>query len=506
MSPKKHTDGPNVYKLKLTVKGIKPPIWRRVLVCGDATLTDLHDIIQIVMGWDNYHLHVFTIQKVEYGSYFDDDELGFEDDAEFTLDDVLGGKKSKFTYLYDFGDSWMMDIVVEGVEPLDKDIVYPVCLAGKRAGPMEDSGGIGGYCEKVEILNNPDHPEYADIIDWMGEDWDAEYFNLDELNDKLENAFEGGNLDFENLNEDEQEELIESMLEQQPFLEERVMRLNDRIAKVHGLNDPDVLHDFVEAMTPEELHAFAIEYMSENPQDVAFEFGLLALESDDPQESSEFADKALELDPLNVDARIAKSNFAINEGDYDRAIAILREALAIAISNLDEKLSDHSLDFGELVETRPYMRVRFTLANTLHLMNDAEEAAEHYQEMLSREPDDSMGARYTLAGVYLELNRLKDARSIISQYNIEDDPILPWAHVLERFLSGKKKEAEAGLEGAIAANPLMATSLLDPESIHDLDIDTDLGVATRMTLVAVGKAWLEHPKATDWLASKVYGK
>jgi tetratricopeptide (TPR) repeat protein len=507
MSPKKKIDGPIAYKLKLTIQGVEPPIWRRLLVRGDTNLAALHDIIQTVMGWGDSHLHVFTIEKVEYGSCFDEDELEFEDDSGYILDDVLDGKKMKFSYMYDFGDSWEIEVAVEAVEPVDEDNVYPVCLAGERSGPMEDSGGAWGYSEKLEILQNPEHPDYADIVEWMGDDWDAEYFDLAELNDALQHAFAAGDdVDFENLDEDEQEEIIESMLEHDPFLEERVIRLNDRIAKVHGLDDPDALHDFVEAMSPEDLHKFAMKHMGDNPQDAAFELGLLALESDDPIESSGFADKALELDPRNVDARIAKSHIALSDGDYESAIAMLREGLAVASADLNDKLSDNSLDFGELIETRPYMRVRFTLANTLHAIDKTEEAVEHYQEMLVREPDDSMGARYTLAGVYLELGRVKEARAIIAEYNIDGDPILPWAHVLERLLSGKKKEAEAGLEFALAANPLMATSLLDPDSIPDLDEDTDLGITTKMTLAAVGKAWLQNEKAIDWLASKVYDK
>ncbi|MCL4694663.1 MAG: tetratricopeptide repeat protein [Candidatus Hydrogenedentes bacterium] len=505
MSPKKKQTGPNAYQVKLTVQDIDPSIWRRLLISGEDTLADLHDAIQICFGWDNCHLHEFNIGKKRYGTQDEDCPPDVLDDEAYSLDQILKGKKAKFEYVYDFGDNWRVDVVVEDVQPLDPDQLYPHCVDGSRRGPAEDSGGPWGYMSKLETLRNPDDPDYADIVDWMGEDWDPEHFDLQEINAALQSAPEESAIDFENLSEEERDEMLEAMLDQDPFLEERVARMHDRIATVHSLKTPEAVHDFIEAMEPEELREFAMKHMANNPKDAAFEYALLALEADDPAEALQLATSALELDPENVDARLALSNVALSEGDVDRAMAHLREGHAIAASALGDKLADYSLDFGDIVETRPYMRAIYSLANALVASDETEEAVGYFREMLDREPNDSMGARYSLAGAYLELRQIPEARAVIREYNTDGDPILPWAHVLERFLAGKKKEAEAGLEEAIAANPLMATSLLDPESIPDLD-ESDLGLTTKMTLASFGKAWLENEKAIEWLASKVYGR
>ncbi len=507
MNAKKNPKQPCVYKLKVTLKDLKPPIWRRLLVRGDDTLADLHDVIQISMGWMDYHLHEFTVGKTQYGTQDDDSPSEVFDDGEYTLDEVLGGKKTRFTYLYDFGDGWTMDVVVESIEPLDPEKQYPVCLAGKRHGPMEDSGGPWGYAQKVETLKNPDDPYYEQIAEWMGADWDAEYFDRDELNVELQQGDLEDTVDLEDLGEEERDALLESMLDEDPFLEERVARLHDQIGKAHGLGSPEAVHDFIEAMSAEALRDFAMKQLNQNPEDAAFEFGLLALEAQDLDEAIGLADKALELDPRSVDARIVRSNVAVAEGNYDDGIALLREALAIAKDNLGEEFfTQFSGEFADHVQTRPYLRVRFLLGHTLQETDQVEEAADHYRDMLEKDSDDSMGARYPLAGVLLQMERLEEVRALAEEYSSDDDMIFPWAEVLERYLSGEEGAAEDLLEGAIAANPLMATSLLDFESAADLDTDTDLGVAAAMALAAVGKAWIDHPKALEWLDAKVYAE
>lgn len=314
-------------------------------------------------------------------------------------------------------------------------------------------------------------------------------------------------VDLDALDEDERDALLESMLDDDPFLEERVARLHDRIAKAHGLESPEAIHDFIEAMPAEALRDFAMKHLNENPEDAAFEFGLLALEAQDVDEAAGLADKALELDPRSVDARIVRSNVAVTEGNYEDGIALLREALTIAKDNLGKEFfAQFSGEFADHVETRPYLRARFILGHTLQETDQVEEAAEQYRDMLENDPEDSMGARYPMAGVLLQMERLKEARALAEEYSSDDDMIFPWAEVLERYLSGEEKAAEDLLQDAIAANPLMATSLLDPESAADLDTDTDLGVAAAMALAAVGKAWVDHPEALEWLDARVYAE
>lgn len=169
------------FQLKITLKGSKPPIWRRVVVPGTFTLGKLHAVIQVAMGWEDSHLHAFRIGSLSYS----DARAGLEqakNETRVKLVDVLT-EGSKFTYEYDFGDGWEHQIVVEKVLN-DPTLKTAECLTGKLAGPLEDSGGIYGYYDLLETLKNPDDPEYADMREWAGE-FDPATFNLDAVNARL---------------------------------------------------------------------------------------------------------------------------------------------------------------------------------------------------------------------------------------------------------------------------------------------------------------------------------
>jgi hypothetical protein len=182
---KKRAQSDQVYRLKVTLKGAKPPIWRRIDVSGDVTLYDLHLTIQATMGWDNAHLHQFIIGGEFYGLPDEDMDLEVEDETRMILDQFGFREKSKFFYEYDFGDDWQHEIVVEKVLPRKPGEPYPVCLKGKRACPPEDVGGVWGYADFLEVIRDPEHPEYEETLDWVGEGFDPEYFDLDEINARL---------------------------------------------------------------------------------------------------------------------------------------------------------------------------------------------------------------------------------------------------------------------------------------------------------------------------------
>lgn len=183
--PKADTRAGAVYQLRIVLLGSQPRIWRRLLVEGNTTLLELHDIIQYAMGWNDEHLHHFNIGGVLY----DPDPHnrgGFGppplDESKARLRSVLPFAKTRGTYEYDFGDSWNHEILVERILDPDPDVVYPVCIAGKRQGPPEDSGGVWRYNEIVEIIRDPEDPEYEDAIDWLGEDFDPDDLDLDTIN------------------------------------------------------------------------------------------------------------------------------------------------------------------------------------------------------------------------------------------------------------------------------------------------------------------------------------
>ena len=187
MSSREDRSAGPIYQLKITLKDSRPPIWRRILVAGDVSLAKLHGILQIVMGWTDSHLHQFTIHGRDYG--VPDRELDFGhrtlSERRVRLFEVVYGEKDRFLYEYDFGDSWTHQILVEKIIPKEEGKHYPVCVAGKRACPPEDCGGIWGYENFLEAIKDAGHPEHEDMIEWIGGGFDAEAFSLDEVNQRL---------------------------------------------------------------------------------------------------------------------------------------------------------------------------------------------------------------------------------------------------------------------------------------------------------------------------------
>jgi len=182
---KKQTKGGNIYQLKITLRESKPPIWRRIQVRSDTTLAKLHDIFQIVMGWTNSHLHQFIIHGVEYGMSDTDYDMDIKDEKRVKLGKLIFAEKEKFIYEYDFGDRWKHKILVEKIFPVEKGVRYPICLKGKRACPPEDCGGIWGYSEFIEAIEDVNHPEHDDMLEWIGGEFDSEEFDVDNINSGL---------------------------------------------------------------------------------------------------------------------------------------------------------------------------------------------------------------------------------------------------------------------------------------------------------------------------------
>ena len=178
---------PQVYELKVTLRGPKPPIWRRFRVRDDTTLEKLHDLLQQIMGWTDSHLHQFVARGICYG-HRDPELPPRQDEKQVLLRQVLKKPKDRLIYEYDFGDSWEHLVVVEQVLAHEPRARYPVILAGKRACPPEDCGGVSGYDRLLDVLATPRHPEHRDIVEWVGGSFDPEAFDVGALN----RAFQGG--------------------------------------------------------------------------------------------------------------------------------------------------------------------------------------------------------------------------------------------------------------------------------------------------------------------------
>jgi Plasmid pRiA4b ORF-3-like protein len=176
-----------IYRLKITLQGARPPIWRRLEV-PDCTLADLHEDIQAAMGWYNCHLHSFRVGNREYsippppGMGLD---LEMEDSSGITLGQIVAAGVKKFRYEYDFGDSWEHAIQIEKTVEREEGVRYPRCVAGKRACPPEDCGGVWGYADFLEALADPKHERHDELLEWVGGEFDPEAFDLEGVNQRM---------------------------------------------------------------------------------------------------------------------------------------------------------------------------------------------------------------------------------------------------------------------------------------------------------------------------------
>ena len=178
------TQPASVHRLKVTLLGFRPPIWRRILVPSNITLGALHDVLQDAMGWSDSHLHDFRVGRDSFGDPSVLDDLD-GNEWETTLEQVAPQPKQRFRYLYDFGDSWEHEVLVEAVAPPEPGLRYPTCIGGKRACPPDDCGGVWGYADLLETLANPEDPEREDMLEWLGGPFDPEAFDLEVTNLRL---------------------------------------------------------------------------------------------------------------------------------------------------------------------------------------------------------------------------------------------------------------------------------------------------------------------------------
>jgi len=183
-----------MYQLKITLLCNNPEIWRRVLVPPDITLSRLSRVIQLAMGWENCHLHDFTIGEQRY-------TLPSEQTPTFWLASLAGGPKDErkipldrlvpkvtrtFLYEYDFGDSWQHQIQFEDIVPAARPDTAPTCTEGQRACPPEDCGGIDQYHHLLKVLKRPKRDrERRELVDWLGEELDPVCFDASLVNEEL---------------------------------------------------------------------------------------------------------------------------------------------------------------------------------------------------------------------------------------------------------------------------------------------------------------------------------
>lgn len=165
---------PKIFEIKATLQGITPEIYRTIQVRSAISLQVLHEVFQAVFLWENYHLHFFQ----------DASGQDIKQELLVALQDVIS-KGKNLMYVYDYGDSWTIDISLQKEFTVDDDGEYPICTNGARHAPPEDSGGVTGYEMALELIQMKEKRDYSLITEWYGNAFDPELFNLNEANTRL---------------------------------------------------------------------------------------------------------------------------------------------------------------------------------------------------------------------------------------------------------------------------------------------------------------------------------
>jgi len=162
------------FDLKVSLIGVDPPIWRAFGIPADYALDDLHEILQIVMGWHGYHSHLFQIKDQLFSSDYD---LEGVSRRKLSLSAAFKRSPSGFQYHYDFGDGWRHEITLLGTQRIPHDDPPPMCWGGEGACPPEDVGGVGGFAEFVSALADQNHENHAEYLEWIGGGYDPACFS-----------------------------------------------------------------------------------------------------------------------------------------------------------------------------------------------------------------------------------------------------------------------------------------------------------------------------------------
>lgn len=187
--PRRTTESPaSVMQLRIALREVEPSIWRRIQVPGSITLMQLADALLVTMGWLGYHLYEYRIGGDAYGDPDPDFDYAREikDLRRIRLERVVRHIGERFEFLYDFGDGWVHDVEVEAIAQPEPRVRYPRLIAGERACPPEDVGGPHGYADFLAAIEDPRHEAHDELLDWVGGDFDPEWFDLDAVNEYFE--------------------------------------------------------------------------------------------------------------------------------------------------------------------------------------------------------------------------------------------------------------------------------------------------------------------------------
>jgi hypothetical protein len=183
-----------IVTLKVKLIGLEPPVWRRLEVPASYHLGELHSALNAAMGWLDYHLHEFEVGGRKYGvpdlDFFPADDTTLPEEN-IVIGDLARAGVGGFEYHYDFGDDWHCSVAIEATEPAQEGICYPRCVAGERAAPPEDCGGLPGFEDFRKAMADPRHPEHDGLKEWYGGEFDPEAFSAEEVSQLLRQVATG---------------------------------------------------------------------------------------------------------------------------------------------------------------------------------------------------------------------------------------------------------------------------------------------------------------------------
>jgi hypothetical protein len=173
------------FVLRLTAVGCTPRIWRRLIVRETMWLSRLHDCIQVAFDWYDYQLHEFVLDDLRLGNPVRKDDVVIEDDRDINLQDLDLASRDRLHYAYHFGEGWQVEVRVEKITVVEKGVVYPSCLAGERAGPPEDCGGLEAFHDMLACIKEPDTDLGREWIEWLGPTYDPTRCDVEKINKAL---------------------------------------------------------------------------------------------------------------------------------------------------------------------------------------------------------------------------------------------------------------------------------------------------------------------------------
>lgn len=177
------------FKLKISICGAEPDVWREIIVPSDYSFA-LHVAIQDAVGWQDCHLHQFFLKDPFKGQSkriawpVPDMEVEI-DERKALLKNYFKKVKDTIFYEYDFGDSWIHKIELKEIIDNQDNMKLPQIIDGANACPPEDCGGICGYYQLIESIKNPENEAHEDMMEWMGlddpHDFNPAYFDKNEI-------------------------------------------------------------------------------------------------------------------------------------------------------------------------------------------------------------------------------------------------------------------------------------------------------------------------------------